>query len=678
MESCHLKGKRILITNPFIYEINGATNVALELANYLKEQQATVTVFTNVFEDPVKKTALKQKIQIDTPNTRPEYHLKDFDYIWVNSQTIPITLLNELTEKNNLKHLPKIIFMHMSAHDYCPDEMPYIYKFEENFSALSLFVSEEAFEINKKYYDKLPSNINFYRNPSPSKFTKITPSTNKTPKKILVVDNFPCEELKNIRQILKKQNIKVDFLGRNGDKYKIVDEIILSQYDLIITIGKTVQYCLVSGKPVYIYGPFGGPGWLTNQNFDEAKKKNFSGRGFSKKTSEMIVDELLSQYQNAKKYYKNNLSSFKKEYLIDNVIPVLFSQANNSKINPSPLTKAQAAAHSSLLYLMEICWNYRYGCHEKDLLSRQYNNILNENQKLNAINNSLIEDNNNLLCNNQELTDVINSRSVRTWLKLNKKIHNLRSKKIVAKPEIIAVLCAYNEQLNIDGCIKHLTPYVDKIVILDDGSTDDTIKLAKKHKIVTKIIKNTNKTKWDEKKNREIVLREAYNVSNKKNPWALCIDADERFEIGFLKNMRKIIKSYSNPQLAINVHFKELWDNQNQYRTDGVWSEKKKDVLLPLSDKMTFNYPQEHHFPWHYEELNNKEVLLDYNLYHLKMIKQTDRKTRAKLYNELDPKKKLQSIGYDYLTDTKGIKLERIPQEKDYDHSTVPEYYNTN
>ena len=40
------------------------------------------------------------------------------------------------------------------------------------------------------------------------------------------------------------------------------------------------------------------------------------------------------------------------------------------------------------------------------------------------------------------------------------------------KPEIIAVLCVHNEQLNIDTCLYHLEPYVEKIVILDDGSTE--------------------------------------------------------------------------------------------------------------------------------------------------------------------------------------------------------------
>lgn len=41
------------------------------------------------------------------------------------------------------------------------------------------------------------------------------------------------------------------------DEYKSITLEILSQYDVAITIGKTVQYCLVMGVPVYVYDKFG-------------------------------------------------------------------------------------------------------------------------------------------------------------------------------------------------------------------------------------------------------------------------------------------------------------------------------------------------------------------------------------------------------------------------------------
>lgn len=247
--------------------------------------------------------------------------------------------------------------------------------------------------------------------------------------------------------------------------------------------------------------------------------------------------------------------------------------------------------------------------------------------------------------------------------------------KKTAKPEIIAVLCVYNEALNIDHCLNHIENYVDQIIILDDGSTDNTLSIAKSHPKVTKTIRVKHKTKWDERKNRERILKKAFQSSKSSNPWALCIDADERFETRFLKDLRKIVEKYSNYNNVFTVHFRELWDDPSHYRSDGVWGEKIKALLFKLQKKMTFNYQQEHHIPWYYQELAGKEYPLDYNLYHLKMIKPKDRQKRADLYNKLDPNKEMQPIGYDYLTDTIGLKLIKITKTHNYDQSTVPDYY---
>lgn len=118
----------------------------------------------------------------------------------------------------------------------------------------------------------------------------------------------------------------------------------------------------------------------------------------------------------------------------------------------------------------------------------------------------------------------------------------------------------------------------------------------------------------------------------------------------------------------------ELWDSVCHYRVDGVWDTKKKFVLFPLSEHMTFDTTmfQEHHIHWHYDQIRNLE-LLPYNLYHLKMIRSRDRAERAELYERLDPEHKLQKIGYRYLTDESSIRLRAVPESAAYDYATVPD-----
>ena len=45
------------------------------------------------------------------------------------------------------------------------------------------------------------------------------------------------------------------------------------------------------------------------------------------------------------------------------------------------------------------------------------------------------------------------------------------------------------------------------------------------------------------------------------------------------------------------------------------------------------------------------------------MITEEERIRRSKLYNSLDPNRKIQTIGYDYLIDTKSIELEPVKPE---------------
>ncbi len=400
------KGKRILITHPFLYEINGATIIALELASFLKQQGAEVRIYTNVFEDPIKQVFLRADIPVDVAGNMPEYHLSDFDFVWINSQTFPLSLLKELGDANKIKTAPKFIFMHMSAHSFCADEMPYIYHFEESLSSLSLFVSEEAFRENKKFFEKRPRKIDYYRNPAPSSYSQTTPKRHSRLKNVLVVANHPCPELKEIKDILKDRNISVDYLGFHGDKYELINEKTLSSYDAVITIGKTVQYCLVSGTPVYIYGQYGGPGWLTADNFAKAQKYNFSGRGFSSQSPAEIVDYLVRNYSKAKKFHRKELNRFREEFLIDNVASKVFAKAATSRKKIEPFSSAKIAAHASLLKLVEIDFCQWYTNFRNASLIQQHDKPLINQRKPKEI--------------DRAQNEISQSKNVRLWLKLNR------------------------------------------------------------------------------------------------------------------------------------------------------------------------------------------------------------------------------------------------------------------
>jgi hypothetical protein len=78
-----------------------------------------------------------------------------------------------------------------------------------------------------------------------------------------------------------------------------VDADLLDKFDAVMTIGKTVQYGLCAGKPVYCYDYFGGPGWLNEDNLQAARFHNFSGRGFATRSAQSIAREIRDDFAEA-------------------------------------------------------------------------------------------------------------------------------------------------------------------------------------------------------------------------------------------------------------------------------------------------------------------------------------------------------------------------------------------
>ncbi len=99
------------------------------------------------------------------------------------------------------------------------------------------------------------------------------------------------------------------------------------------------------------------------------------------------------------------------------------------------------------------------------------------------------------------------------------------------KSRLSAIIIAKNEEARIADCLKNLS-FADEIIVVDNGSTDKTVELARKFgaKVFTAEEKDFAGV-------RELGLREA------SGKWVLYIDADEEVGEKLRKEIRQVIRN---------------------------------------------------------------------------------------------------------------------------------------
>lgn len=288
--------RHVLVTQAHMQRLMGSEIATLEVIGYFESIGCKVTLLTYALGEPVMSKLRNfsnlriLQIQIDDVDSALLEDLPDL--AWVHHGLVPPILLEHPGKT-------KFIFNHMSTQ--LPIEFPHYFQLETSISSLSLFNAEKIklTQIETGLYNELKiEQLQLFANPAPDEFKKVTnPTVLGRKPKLAVVSNHIPDEVITATELLSDQFdiVLVGSEKERGATPELVTPDLLANFDVIISIGKTVQYSLMSGKPIYCYDHFGGPGWITANNLNESGFDNFSGRGFSKKTPEVIVKEILSR-----------------------------------------------------------------------------------------------------------------------------------------------------------------------------------------------------------------------------------------------------------------------------------------------------------------------------------------------------------------------------------------------
>lgn len=210
------------------------------------------------------------------------------------------------------------------------------------------------------------------------------------------------------------------------------------------------------------------------------------------------------------------------------------------------------------------------------------------------------------------------------------------------------------------GFLRNVAPQVDGIVALDDGSSDGSADLLKRHEAVVELLRNpTDRPVWDEVGNHRALIGAALRHGA---DWVICVDADERLEQDFRPRAERVIaRGRLLGCSAYAMPLRELWDDPRHYRSDGIWGRKMVARLFRLRADHQFDTRELHGLKAPLQaRRGGRFPKADLNLFHLAMLTPEDRAARRRRYEIADPERRWQRIGYEYLTDLDGLTLQPL------------------
>jgi hypothetical protein len=281
---------KILLTNQHLADLAGSEITTLETAIALREMGFDVSVATFYYENPIREAFERNRIKVYNLFYESLPH-KTFDLAWCHHTPVITHVLNLGIRFKKVVFRTLSFMVALEALPFFVDEVDVVL-------AVSGATAEKYVSngwIEKDRIQVMPNSV------LDGFFAEAKERNRPHLEKIAVVSNHPPREVMEAVEQLRKRSLSVQVIGKTSPgSYQLVTPEWLGEYDLLVTIGKTVQYGMAMKIPVYCYDRFGGPGYLTRKNFEKAAYHNFSGRCGQRKISpQKITKEILTGYSDA-------------------------------------------------------------------------------------------------------------------------------------------------------------------------------------------------------------------------------------------------------------------------------------------------------------------------------------------------------------------------------------------
>lgn len=132
--------------------------------------------------------------------------------------------------------------------------------------------------------------------------------------------------------------------------------------------------------------------------------------------------------------------------------------------------------------------------------------------------------------------------------------------------KISVAVITFNEESNIERCLKSVVSLADEIVVVDSISSDNTVAIAQ-----------ANGAKVIPQKFLGYIEQKNFAIDQCANDWVLSLDADECLSEALLENL-KLIKN--NPPIADAFRMSRMTSYCGQWIKHGGWYPDKKVRLI--------------------------------------------------------------------------------------------------
>jgi hypothetical protein len=317
---------RVLVATNHLEELSGSETVSLEVAEYFRSSHAAaVTVFANWAAPPMSDlfAAGGMTIETDPQVVRPF----EYDVAWLQhgvAAQFDYRMTPEAVRSTNF------IFSHLSPFS----ELESVGLFLEDILASRIVANSDETAAHLATLGVALRKLHVFHNACPRPFFDAPRRKPRDLSKILVVSNHAPHDLRAAMKLLGER-LQVTHIGRHGGRIEPVTAQLIQAHDMVVTIGKTVQYGLACGVPVYVYDKFGGPGYLNRTNFAAAKRCNFSGRCCRRKLEPaQIGAEIVEAYNDARAFVDglsaDDLDCFRLERQMDEILRAADLRSNAS------------------------------------------------------------------------------------------------------------------------------------------------------------------------------------------------------------------------------------------------------------------------------------------------------------------------------------------------------------